>query len=252
MNIHITDNDLFTKLMESALFQMEFGSNLYGLKNSHSDTDYLVIYADSVQEELSSYLKKSHHNLQYKDDNKDYVFISLSNFIYNLINGGSLVNFEVIHTNEFKESILSNIINDEFVFYNKTTLKGILGLAKRDIKEGSNKKVCHSYRALNYFKDILKGSDLDLELKGYRNKRMNKMKNSKSKIDYRLRESISRTINNYRKSLFEINFKDIYSKDILEIDKRLIEFKKSEAFKTKQKDINLDIIYSSLKDGIKY
>ena len=133
MNIHIKDENLFNNLKDATIFKMKIGSHLYKTNNINSDTDYLYIYATS-KNELLSYIN-SHHQLQYKENNVDYIFVSLHNFMKNIINGDSPINFEVIQTDEFNTSCLSWISDHKTNFITYTTIRSYLGICRRDIKQ---------------------------------------------------------------------------------------------------------------------
>jgi predicted nucleotidyltransferase len=83
MNIHITDIELFEKLSISTIFSIEIGSKMYGLDNDNSDRDILCIYATSDNELNSFYM--THHQIQYKENNTDYIFVNIHNFIRNCL-----------------------------------------------------------------------------------------------------------------------------------------------------------------------
>lgn len=169
MNIHITNKKEFQKLFNSTIFKIEIGSSMYGLTNDKSDKDLLCIYATS-DNELNSF-HMSHHQLQYKENNIDYIFVNIHAFLRNCLSGDSTINLEVICSDKLKGTILEELYDMRFSFYNYKILRSYLGLAKRDIKridiDGNdthtkNKKITHAYRGLCFAKKIIKNEELIL------------------------------------------------------------------------------------------
>ncbi len=158
MNIHFTSQNLFEQLIKSSLVKIEVGSYLYGTKNENSDTDYLCIYVPSIEETNS--FSFSHHQYQYKDieNNIDYVFTSLPNFIRNILTGDSTMNFEVIHSKQLMGSCLDFLYKYRDWFYSYPVIRAYLGFARRDLKHVNkgvsnyekNKRLLHAIRGL-YF-----------------------------------------------------------------------------------------------------
>lgn len=153
MNIHITDKNLFTKLFEASIVKIEIGSRMYGLEHKGSDTDLLCIYNTS-ERELKSFMT-SHHQLQYKKDGVDYLFINIHAFLRNTLSGDSTINFEVINSEKLIGTDLEFLYENRLAFYNYKIMRSYLGLAKRDVKRlnidsktefDKNKKVAHVYR----------------------------------------------------------------------------------------------------------
>jgi predicted nucleotidyltransferase len=161
MNIHITDTELFNKLLDSTIFSTEIGSRMYGTANEKSDTDILHIYKTSDKELYS--ILNSHHQLQYKKDNVDYIFVSLHSFLRNCLSGDSTINFEVINNDYIVGSSLSFLYDLRKEFYNYKIMRSYLGFGRRDLKHISkatgdyakNKKLFHAYRCYKSCKDIL-------------------------------------------------------------------------------------------------
>lgn len=154
MNIHI-DYKLAKSLFASTIFKTPFGSHLYKTNGSNSDVDMLCIYIPS-KEELNSPFT-NHHQFQWKDTNNniDYVFTSLQQFIKNTLSGDSTINFEVIQSGVFGNTKLNSLhlFRDNFITH--SVLKSYLGMAKRDLNKmyqyGSNdsdynKSLSHAYR----------------------------------------------------------------------------------------------------------
>lgn len=158
MNIHVEDDNIKKLLFDSELIRIPFGSKVYGLDNEYSDDDYISIYAESSQD-ANSFLWE-HHNFQIKEDNVDYVFTSLTNFIRNLLNGDMSGNFESIYLNTIRDSNLSYLYDNREQFHSYSNIRSFLGYAKRDLKHalGNDKRLCHAYRCyLSAFK-ILNGT----------------------------------------------------------------------------------------------
>lgn len=199
MNIHFTDQTIFESLLSSAIVQIEFGSFLYGLKDRNSDTDILVIYSPSHQEQLSPFT--SNYQFQYKDidNNIDYIFTTPQNFIKNLMSGDSTINYEVIYDDVIKNTpILSFLYEMKESFNTYNVVKSYLGMARRDLnsvnKEGSdrdkNKRIIHAYRGLQSAKNVLSNSYVNKMLL-HRITKCNEIKAIKS---YKERDFICNTI----------------------------------------------------------
>jgi len=169
MNIKIKDYKFFDNLYNSCFLKIEVGSSMYGLKNKNSDTDLLCIYNTS-ENELNSVFK-SHHQIQYKKNIIDYLFVNIHKFIENCISGDSPINFEVINSDKLKNSELKFLYDNRKFFYTYKILKSYNGLAKRDIKNinkyakteyDKNKKVSHIYRSLKTIEKILLNNEIQL------------------------------------------------------------------------------------------
>lgn len=163
MNIHFTDKKLKQQLDQSTIFEIEVGSGMYGLKTPESDTDILKIYLEGSLNLTS--ITQNHHQLQYNDvdNNIDYIYTSLGQFIKNIISGDSTINYEVLQSPEFR-----NKFSDLYFFVNKldkiNTVKSYLGIAKRDLKlfkkEQSNKKAYHIQRGISFAQSIIEEIDI--------------------------------------------------------------------------------------------
>jgi len=163
MNIHITDKELYHKLWSSTMFSMKMGSFLYGLGDKESDTDFISITAPSINH-INSF-NKSIHQLQYKDESHkvDYIFTDVYSFFWNLLNGDSTINFEVVHSDDFKKSEFGILFKE--IIPNLRTYSIIisyLGFANRDIKyfwrektdREKIKKLIHIVRGFSFAKQI--------------------------------------------------------------------------------------------------
>lgn len=158
MNIHFTDKKLKQQLDQSTIFEIEVGSGMYRLKTPGSDTDILKIYLEGDLNLTS--ITPSHHQFQYNDNenNIDYIYTSLGQFVRNIISGDSTINYEVLVSPELREEF-----KDLYFFVNKldkiNTIKSYLGMAKRDVKmlkkEPSNKKAYHIRRGILFAESLL-------------------------------------------------------------------------------------------------
>jgi predicted nucleotidyltransferase len=98
-----------------------FGSRTYGNHIDESDFDFLKIVSFETGDVV----------LQYKDSDIDYVYTGINSFLNDLHKGASQVNFEVLHTEEFRKHY-PNI--DPVEFYTNINAKAFVGLARRDLK----------------------------------------------------------------------------------------------------------------------
>ena len=163
MNIHIQDDKLFHDLLDSTFFNIKMGSHLYGTCDANSDTDFLCVYSPSLNQMTS--FNKSIHQIQFKDaeHKTDYVFTDIYSFFWNLLNGDSTINFEILHSEDFKKSEFGE-------YFSKLAPKlrtysivvAYLGFANRDIKyfwkektdREKIKKLLHIVRGFNFAKKI--------------------------------------------------------------------------------------------------
>lgn len=171
MNIHFKDKILFNQLMENKIFEIEVGSEMYGLKNKNSDSDILVIYIDSI---FNRGTLNSHHQLQYNDENNNvnYIFTTLEQFCLNIITGDSTINYEVLVQGKFKEKFedLYYALN----YYNTKIIKSYLGMAKRDLKtirkNYNPKTASHFIRGLHFAEAIMNNEHIfNLDLRFLKN-----------------------------------------------------------------------------------
>lgn len=160
MNIHIKNTKLVNLLKESTLLSIEIGSKMYGTNNEHSDTDILNIYKTSNLE-LNSILN-SHHQIQYKNNNIDYIFVNLHTFLRNLLSGDSTINFEVVNSDKLIGTSLEFLYNIREKFNTYKVMRSYLGFGRRDLKQlykcneehDKNKKLFHAYRCWKSVNDI--------------------------------------------------------------------------------------------------
>lgn len=186
MNIHFTDKKLKEELDQSTIFEIEVGSGMYGLKTPESDTDILKIYLEGSLNLTS--ITPNHHQLQFNDteNNIDYIYTSLGQFVKNIISGDSTINYEVLQHPDFREQF-----KDLYFFVNTidkiNTIKSYLGMAKRDIKsfkkEPSNKKAYHIQRGILFAESMLNDVDIFETLDLHR-ENLSLIRDSNSLLDF--------------------------------------------------------------------
>jgi len=182
MNIHFIDKNLFNKLMTNKLLQIEVGSVMYNLKDEFSDTDYLIIYVPFKNQLTSCF--NNPHQLQYKKNNVDYIFVDLITFIKNTISGDSTINFEICNSTDLLNTKLEFLYENRIAFYNYKLLRSYLGLARRDLNNinkitkhkidsnrNKNKKLIHAIRG--YYTTIQILDSLKYSKISYCNKQSN-------------------------------------------------------------------------------
>jgi hypothetical protein len=292
MNIHFTDETLFFQLMDSALAKIEVGSKMYKIENEKSDTDILVIYAESKENENS--FVWSHHQLQYKKDNVDYVFTTLTQFVQNLLKGDQTILFEAVNSCILENTDLKWLYKLSYnydLFVNYSMIRSYFGFAKRDLKQlrkydSSNyysdafrKKLSHIYRSIHIgtlYYDIVIGSGVSfssrmnsiyttsLNIKNGDHEIFNLRVKSEvviadvSKIENFVND-LEKTLHTCRENLntqFENGTIHRYAKPnmLLLLDDHLKEYMKSESYKFKQRNV-IDyglIYYEALEKDITY
>lgn len=160
MNIHFNDNELFEQLKFNTVFEINVGSYMYNLTSQNSDIDTLHIYLES--KENANCVLRTHHQLQYKNNNVDYLFTSLTQFINNILSGDSTINYEVLKTDYFRLKFpeLYKAMN----FENLEVAKSYLGMCRRDFKsiatyeeknEKLHKKLYHFVRGVLFAESII-------------------------------------------------------------------------------------------------
>lgn len=181
MNIHFTDNKLLTDLHQLSIVKIPVGAHMYGLDNSNSDFDYLIIYIEPAYNTYDFIW--THHQLQFKItdpeniNSYDYNFTTLQNFIRNIISGDSTINFETLYSDVLRDSELSWLYDRKHYFRNYNIIKSYLGIAKRDLKywrkdthnnkihdTKTNKKLSHFVRGIIFANNIL-NDNFSLDLK---------------------------------------------------------------------------------------
>lgn len=160
MNIHFNDNELFEQLKFNTVFEINVGSYMYNLTSQNSDIDTLHIYLES--KENANCVLRTHHQLQYKNNNVDYLFTSLTQFINNILSGDSTINYEVLKTDYFRLKFPE--LYKAMDFENLEVAKSYLGMCRRDFKsiatyeeknEKLHKKLYHFVRGVLFAESII-------------------------------------------------------------------------------------------------
>lgn len=268
MNIHFTDKNLFERLKQATIAKVIVGSRLYGTHNDDitkgpvSDVDYLYIYATS-KNELNSFIN-THHQLQYKENDIDHNFVSLHNFIKNIVSGDSTINFEVVQSDVLKSTDLEWLMKHKQSFITYTIIRSYLGLCRRDIK--------HFNRANT---DYLKSKRLGHIIRGYIYA-YNMLNNSFNfdKENLKLKETEINISNNFQLREYDIKItqlRDILSKKLnnntlglaqhMNVDDAkllindLLNFCESKTYLEKQSilnDFDLDMFINSFENWVEY
>lgn len=262
MNIHIEDKDLVNRLMDATLLRVTVGSHMYGTNNINSDIDYLYIYATSENELLS--VINTHHQLQYKEDDIDYLFVSLHTFIENILNGDSTINFEVVNSNQLIDTELEWLFNIKDYFTTYTIIRSYLGFARRDIKhfhrEKNNydkaKRLRHIIRGYLYARSMLSYEwDFDecnevlktIEIDTTTNKQLREYESLISDIRNELTEKFNGGELEYAQK--------IEVKNGVDLSKKLLEFCRGDFYKEKQSkliDFDLYEYINSYENWVSY
>lgn len=171
MNI-IIDEKLHNSLLSYKLTSIMFGSRAKGYDTG--DIDIIYIIPDFHLTSLLPFTNK--HLLQYShyvDDKKysDIIYMTLSQLVHSIVNGDNMFIIEIVLSNLFGKRHLSKIKNNEFIiellenytldnFCTFNILRGLLGLAERDLKNieykkdlslSDNKKFRFVKESLHYF-----------------------------------------------------------------------------------------------------
>lgn len=262
MNIHFTDKELFESLKSATIAKVVVGSHMYGTNHELSDTDYLYIYATSENELFSAIL--THHQLQYKENNIDYNFVSLHTFIRNILNGDSTINFETVHSTQLIGSDLEFLYNLRQSFITYTMIRSYLGICRRDLKHYHKcktdaekiKKLRHIIRGYIYARDMLYNQwNFDLantELKSIAldistNKQLRQYESAVSG----LRDELNERLNS--KTLGFAQTFDVESGK--ELTDKMIQYCKSDRFKSLQnniKDFDMNYFINSFENWVEY
>lgn len=219
MNIHI-QKEKFEKLINAPRIGIfNIGSPLYELNDEGSDIDYLVIYYPFKNQIYNPFL--NHHQFQYKDleNNIDYNFVDVGNFIKNLISGDSTVNFEVLFSGQLQETSLNWLEEYKNDFYTYTIARSYLGMAKRDAEQFWRRKterdkrsgILHIARGLRFaegimnqnfnlviseLKNLKENFDPKYDNKSFSIKMLEYIKNTRNDLNLKLQNgSISRYLN---------------------------------------------------------
>lgn len=135
MNIHLDYNDFKNSNYElDMLGSATFGSTMYGTNNKNSDEDVIIIMKNIKRLPIIT-----HHQIQLKrkDNNihkQDIIISTLDQFLHNLLNGDSTINYEVVMQNCFKNTTIDFLHDFKKMFTNYNIINSYYGMAKRDIK----------------------------------------------------------------------------------------------------------------------
>ena len=162
MNLHINKEKFDTLMNSNIVGKFIIGSHLYNLNDEKSDKDILVVYHAFKNQLVNSFT--NHHQFQYKDleNNVDYNFVDSISFIRNLVSGDSTINYELIWTDEMKNSEMSFLYDMRYKFRTYNIIKSYLGFADRDCRLMFKRKddrdkikgLHHIYRGLYFAKSI--------------------------------------------------------------------------------------------------
>lgn len=261
MNIHITDKSLVKNLEKATIAKVIVGSHMYGTNNEKSDIDYLNIYATSENELLS--VINTQHQLQYKENGVDNLFVSLHTFIANILSGDSPINFEVVNSDQLIGTELEWLydIRESFITY--TTIRSYLGICRRDIKHfgrckseyDKKKKLGHIIRGAKYaesmlnlnwdFNNLNKSLDNDVDVS------TNKLLREWTKKVSELRNILNEKFNNGSLGLAQ----KINVDSGIELTEKLLKYTKSNEFKIKQSKLDnfsLNEFVNSYENWVNY
>jgi hypothetical protein len=142
---------LETNPMLHVLYQLPFGSRIYGAHNKESDYDFICIVSESTGQFV----------LQHKSVQSDYLYVGIDEFIQGALDCSNPEFFEALHTDEGLKFLQEN--NMELIeFYNTRTAKAFLGVAKRDIKADYLKRYKYIVKNGIIAAIILDGGRIDL------------------------------------------------------------------------------------------
>lgn len=242
MNIHFTDKTLKEQLIQSTILETEVGSGMYGMKNENSDTDILFVYLDGI---INPNLFQTNHQLQYNENNTNYIFTSLQQFVRNILSGDNTINYEVLVSEKNKGrkyfDELYNIINK----YNINVIKSYLGLAKRDLKElkknYSGKKMFHFIRGVEFAYSLANDENIFSILEN--KERLLKIKNS-DEINEDIRETMAlyESSMNTLRAVVNSTKINIDYKDIISINNIIKDITNDNYYK-KQNNLDIDNLF---------
>lgn len=257
MNIEI-DTKTFRYLMNAKILSIQIGSKLHGTDNDGSDSDILHIVSTPIN--WSNSFTWTHHSLLYKELNTDHIFITLQNFIRNILTGDSTINYESLYSKEIQINIpFLYLMRYNFKSFN--ILKSYLGFAQRDLlqykKTNELKKLSHAVRGLWSYKLILKDEysneikekdektyKLLMDIKNglLEKKELDEIYNESENLVKMFKEELSKLLND---NLIE---KTMSLDKLKTLDKKLIEFCNKDFYLSKVlKEVPLEWIYKSLQ-----
>jgi hypothetical protein len=273
MNVHIENKEIFNDYWNSTIFSMKMGSVLYGLNDKFSDTDFISIRAPSRNQIYS--FTKSIHQVQYKDleYKVDYVFTDVFSFFWYMLNGDYTINFEIMHSDDFKKSYFGsffNFLTKDLKTYN--IILAYLGFANRDIKyffkketdRDKIKKLLHIERSLYFAKKIFYDYEnfnlIVPELIDKKNELLSMKKEDLNNDFFVSKLSLlTMEISNFRKDILNVSLekKEIFRFLSLEsqkkLDEALFNLSKDAIFVKKQQEFidNKDFYFVN-ENGLKY
>jgi len=264
MNIHFTNKKLFEDLCKATLFRAKIGSHAYGLNDSESDIDFLNIYVPSENERNS--FSFTHHQFQYKEDNIDYIFVSLPNFLRNALNGDSTINFEVINCQDIKNSSLDFLYDLRGAFNNYPIIRAYLGFAKRDLKHvhqgpddrEKNKRLVHALRGYYFAKTIYENKFTNI----LPDEKLQEIKSLKLITDYKLRDEkikeIGEMVEKFRTLVNSELDKGSLVRFMKPENQKVLDNKLNRLYQTNEyldssgHIIDMTMIYDANENGVKY
>jgi hypothetical protein len=147
MNVKIS-KEIFDKLSLFEINRFLFGSRLHQVNSIDSDFDYVIMLDNKILDNFKTEAKylPNIHSFQFDDieNNTQYVLMTESQFYHNLFSGDGNMIADIVLFNEYFSS------KSLFLCSGYKTIKGYLGVAKRDLKLHSNlpKKRFHAIRSL--------------------------------------------------------------------------------------------------------
>jgi predicted nucleotidyltransferase len=254
MNIHFSNEGLYSELVSATLETVVIGSVAYGVATRESDKDSVSIIASNDG------LFNTHHMLQYVGDVDDEMFITLKQFINLIITGDQTVLYEASFNCTGELKWISDFAN-EGIFNSYKVVNAYLGFAKRDIKNIKKKysanKLFHIYRGLAFADVMMNGGTLNEDifkaLKKYKEQKTMAtediefhIKLVSSKYDDLKAEILSRLENK------EIPF--VMSMDNMKrVENKYNEYIKSNTYNDKFKEIEYEeLFYNAIENGVTY
>lgn len=133
------------------LYQLPFGSRIYGAATETSDYDYINIVSESTGQFV----------LQWKDSVGDHLYVGIDEFIQGALDCSNPEFFEALHTEAGEEFMRENDMQLSD-YYTTRTAKAFLGVAKRDIKADYLKRYKYVIKNGLIAAIILDGGKVDL------------------------------------------------------------------------------------------
>ena len=162
MNILI-DAEVKAQLDPLIIQTIEFGSTLRGDRTAQSDRDFLHIIKNTPA--MLAAPVYTHHLLQYKNNNEDHIYCTVTSFVKGLIDGDSTVFIEILRSGRFRGSQELSTLHtymDKFSTYRMA--KALVGTAERDIRECSKLFSHDDYKSRKKYKFALMGLKMAFEV----------------------------------------------------------------------------------------